>query len=701
MSILKDLKILVRAICVFLFVFLFHRALFWFSFSNQRLDNFSVGGASSFEVLNSWWLGFRFDLRVISAFFLAFLILSFVLRWIFKFIYKPERFLFPLQVGLMVLGLYGFLIIFWIDFGYYSYLSERLSSKIFALISTPGIAWGMVSASYPLFLIVPAFILCSILIFLSVFKLIFLGNSKNLIFSSYRKYGISDIFVGFIAFLLIAFGIYSNTSRYSLRWSEAYFSRINFINQFGLNPLHNVFDTYKFSQITYTDEEISEDVELVKKDLGISESQGPLLVRNLDLHPLFKTPPNVVVIMMESLASFKVGSYGAPLNTTPYLDEIISDSLLFDNFHVNQISTAASIFSFVTGIPDLNEEETASRNPLVVDQHTIINNFKDYKKYYFIGGDSNWGNISGILVNNISSLNLIEGKNFGLEKVNVWGISDLELFEEAHKTFKSQNNERFFAFIQTAGYHDPYSMPKRMEGFKEIPLSEELVKKYGFHSQEEYNSLRFFDHALKYFFKLAKSSDYYKNTLFVMYADHGQVHLGQSQLSSFYKEHGLSGYHIPLVFHSVLLPKELKGKRNSTLGHAPDILPTIQSMIGIKGVNSGIGVDLLSKKALNRKGVFLRGTGALPIKFFDGKRMVYTGVDSKSEIKSYKTENFIKQLQAIKIGSKFLNEEEEINDEVRGLALLGRAYFKTIKFKMRNNQKERIYRFKKPSGVQR
>ena len=189
-----------------------------------------------------------------------------MLRWVSSIHRaKPERFLFPLQVGLMVLGLYGFLIIFWLDFGYYSYLSERLSSKIFALMSTPEIAWGMVSTSYPLLLIALAFIFCSSLIFFSVFKLIFLGNSKNLIFSSYRKYGIADIFVGFIVFILIAFGIYSSTSRFSLRWSEAYFSRINFINQFALNPLHNVFDTYRFSQITYTDKEISEDVELVKK----------------------------------------------------------------------------------------------------------------------------------------------------------------------------------------------------------------------------------------------------------------------------------------------------------------------------------------------------------------------------------------------------------------------------------------------------
>ena len=35
MSIFKDLQMLVRSFCVFLLVFLFHRALFNFSFANQ------------------------------------------------------------------------------------------------------------------------------------------------------------------------------------------------------------------------------------------------------------------------------------------------------------------------------------------------------------------------------------------------------------------------------------------------------------------------------------------------------------------------------------------------------------------------------------------------------------------------------------------------------------------------------------------
>lgn len=686
-SILEDLQTSLRAFFVFLFVFLFHRVLFWLTFSHQMLDDISW-----VEVIKAWWLGFRFDLRVILIFFLAFYMLFFVLRWVFKLTYKPERFLRPLQVGLMSLGLYGFLFTFWADFGNYAYLSERLSSKIFTQVTLFGFgtSWQMIWVSYPLLWIIFGFITVSTLLFLFISKFVFRGSEQSLIFFPHKRYYWTDMGIGLVCVLFMVFGIYSHTSRYSLRWGEAYFSRSNFVNQFALNPLHNVFDTYRFSGITYGDEDISEEIKQVKEDLGIPEAQGTLLRRTLKPQPLFATPPNVVIIMMESLASFQVGAYGAPLSVTPHLDKIISESLWFDNFYVNQMGTSSSIFCFITGIPDLSEEEMASRNPLIIDQHTMINNFKDYKKYYFIGGDANWANIGGILTNNIHHLNLMEGNSFGRETINVWGISDLELLEEAHETFKSQKNERFFAIIQTSSYHSPYVIPQRREGFEVLPLTDSQAKNYGFVDEGGYNALRFADHALGYFLKLAKSSDYYKDTLFVLYADHGNSFHNQAHLSSFYRQHGFPIYHIPLVFHSARLPSELKGKIDSRLGHEPDILPTIQSMVGIEGVNSSFGLDLLSEEALRRKGVFFKGSGGFPVKFFDGQRMIYTSFEKDSKIKSYKTKDFLKQLRVLGLDREFLNEEEEVSGEVRGLAELGRSYFKTIKFKTRNNQKSRV-----------
>ncbi len=699
MNFIKDLKLLVASYLVFLTVFLSHRIIFWLQFYDPK----SESNLSLF--LNSWWVGVRFDVRVISLFFLVGLILFALLRNVLKltlrFIIDKNQdpshtyFIFQkyfqkLQILYLALGLLIFTAIFWIDIGNYEYLEERLTSKIFALLASPEIALGMVAQSYPMYIIIPALVVFVGLFYTATSRLIFAKEHQSF-FALNQAYNRKDALKFTLSFFVIAFLIHSKLSQYPLRWSEAYFSKNHYLNQFALNPVQNIFDTYKFAKSSFSLESVKQDLAIVKKELGLQEDSSDLLVRHQKSNPIpeLKEVQNVVVIMMESLASFKLGAFGGPLQTSPYFDELAKESLLFENFHVIQTGTAASIFCFITSIPDLNEEETASRNPLVVDQHTMINNFVDHEKYYFIGGDANWGNIRGVIKNNIEDVHLLEEKDFTTaSKTDIWGISDLQLFKQAHQKLETLNKP-FFAFIQTAGYHRPYTIPRSTDGFEKKDISDDDIKNFGFESKAEFNSLRFSDHALGQFMKLAKASKYYDKTLFVVYADHGLRSYNQIQLSQFYKSHFFPVYHIPFLIHSAALPKTLKGHRDSTLGYQPDMLPTIQSMLGIEGINSSFGLDLRSNEAKNRKGIFLRGSGAMPVRFFDGERVITSGIDDGMEIKSFRTENFVEQLKAI-ANDTYLNQEEEITPEIKAKAKIGQAYLKAIKFKLKNNQKAKV-----------
>ncbi len=705
MNFLNDIKVLLKSYFVFLSIFLFHRLIFWFQFKDSNPD------ITSELKLNSWWVGLRFDLRIISLYLLVGLVLFALIRLVFKLVIpssaqtsikktsensvqnksQTKKFYQNFQIFYLAMGLLFFTTVFWVDIGNYAYLEERLTSKIFALLSNPDIALGMVAQSYPIYIIIPALIFVIWLFFITTSKLIFSGQNKVGFFPLEINYSRKDGFKFFLSFFVMAILIHSKLSQYPLRWSEAYFSKIHFINQFALNPVQNIFDTYKFSKSSFTLESVKEDLRLVKKDLGLTEDSSDLLVRQQKSNPIpeLKNIKNVVVIMMESLAAFKLGAYGAPLETSPNFDSLASESLLFENFHVVQTGTAASIFCFITSIPDLNEEETASRNPLVVDQHTMINNFTDHEKYYFIGGDANWGNIRGVIKNNINDVHLLEEKDYKTaSKTDIWGISDLELFDQAHQKLEVLEKP-FFAFIQTAGYHKPYTIPQDKKGFQSKQITEQQIKDYGYTSADEFNALRFADHALGHFFKLAKESKYYQNTLFVVYADHGLRSFDPIQLSSFYKAHFFSVHHIPFLVHSPMLPKNLKGHRDQTLGYQPDMLPTIQSMLGAEGPNSSFGLDLRSLEAKNRKGIFLRGSGAIPVRLFDGERVIYAGIDDSQEIKSFRTENFVEQLKAIS-ENQYLNQEEVITDEIKTKARLGQAYLKAIKYKLKNNQKAKV-----------
>lgn len=719
MNFAKDLKLLIKSYVVFFTVFLVHRIIFWFQFHDPKSE-----AAFSLKI-NSWWVGLRFDVRIITLYFLIGLILFSLIRLAIKMLAKfliktktesdqevltqfsvTQKYYQKFQILYLSLGLLFFTTVFWVDIGNYEYLEERLTSKIFALLSSPDIALGMVAQSYPIYIIIPALIFVVWLFYFIISKLIFsditiVPDSDNNLSSNNKKspsffafdqvYNKKDALKFTLGFFVIAFLIHSKLSQYPLRWSEAYFSKNHYLNQFALNPVQNIFDTYKFAKSSFSLESVKEDLAIVKQELGLDPDSNELLVRLQKSNPIpeLKDVKNVVVIMMESLAAFKLGAYGGPLQTSPNFDELANESLLFENFHVIQTGTAASIFCFITSIPDLNEEETASRNPLVVDQHTMINNFVDHEKFYFIGGDANWGNIRGVIKNNINDVHLLEEKDFKTaSKTDIWGISDLELFKQAHQKLENLDKP-FFAFIQTAGYHRPYTIPRITDGFEMKDISEEDIKKYGFESKDEFNALRFSDHALGQFMKLAKASKYYDKTLFVVYADHGLRSYNQIQLSQFYKTNFFPVYHIPFLIHSPALPKNLKGSRDSTLGYQPDMLPTIQSMLGVEGINSSFGLDLRSEEAKNRKGIFLRGSGALPVRFFDGQRVVSSGIDDNMEIKSFRTENFVEQLKSIAKDS-YLNQEEEITDEIKAKARIGQAYLKTIKYKLKNNQKSKV-----------
>ena len=73
--------------------------------------------------------------------------------------------------------------------------------------------------------------------------------------------------------------------------------------------------------------------------------------------------------------------YGNSINSTPIMDSIIQKSISFPNFYVHKSGTAASVFSSVTGLPDIENIRTASRNPLIQDQRIIFDQFKGYEKY--------------------------------------------------------------------------------------------------------------------------------------------------------------------------------------------------------------------------------------------------------------------------------------------------------------------------------
>ena len=93
----------------------------------------------------------------------------------------------------------------------------------------------------------------------------------------------------------------------------------------------------------------------------------------------------------------------------------------------------------LTGIPDVQLSKFSTRNPEAINQHTIINDFEDYNKFYFLGGSSDFNNFEG-LVKNINGVQIYQEGSYKSPPLNVWGISDKNLFLEAKDVFQNRKN---------------------------------------------------------------------------------------------------------------------------------------------------------------------------------------------------------------------------------------------------------------------
>jgi len=245
----------------------------------------------------------------------------------------------------------------------------------------------------------------------------------------------------------------------------------------------------------------------------------------------------------------------------------------------------------MTGLPDIEKNKTSSRNPLIVDQHTIVNAFNNHKKYYFLGGSASWANVRGMLSSNIPDLKLYEEGSYDSPDIDVWGISDLSLFREANNVLKDVT-QPFFAVIQTSGNHRPYTIPDDNEGFQlwsESDLTHK-VNDYGFASLEELNSFRFMDHSIGHFMKIAKKEDYFDNTLFVFFGDHGIHAPTGNHVPPYMAQLSLQGLNVPLVLYGKSVIS--KPRVFDTIAGEVDILPTIASITKTSYLNTTLGRDL-------------------------------------------------------------------------------------------------------------
>jgi len=268
-----------------------------------------------------------------------------------------------------------------------------------------------------------------------------------------------------------------------------------------------------------------------------------------------------------------------------------SESWFFRHFYVPVTGTAKTVWASITGIPDVSRSETATRNPLITNQHTLVNALEGYNKIYTIGGSAGWANMNGLIRQSIDGVTLYEEGFWQSKNADVWGISDLDLFKETDKLLRAlPRDEPFFAYIQTAGNHRPFTIPPENDGFEVLEPSLEEVQAAGSRSVAQYNAVRLLDFNLGRLMEMAKEGGYFDNTIFVMFGDHNTRIANIDYMKPAFDQLGLESNNTPLLIYA---PKLLPPREFDEAVGLADLLPTVAGLLGFEYDNRTMGRDLL------------------------------------------------------------------------------------------------------------
>ena len=662
----KTILWVTNLLVIFFLIFTLFRFATYFAFKPADL--------SFAELVPSLLLGIRYDLRWISIILLPVVLLSLFPQLSPFYSAKNKKW------WTWYLAIITFIVFFFFaaDFGSFSYNETRLDAGALNFAEDPGISFAMMWQTYPMF-----WLLLGLMVSVLFFRWMYRQSHWRVISKTdglgipYRR----KFFI--ITILLFGLMIYGSLSNHSLKWSKAMTMGDDFKNYLSLNPLQNFFTTLKFRRPGYNESKAREVFPLMAKWLELKDSSDFSYKRqHLPGNNPLESTPNIVLVLCESYSMYKSSMSGNPLNTTPFFRQIADSGIFFEKCFTPHFSTARGLFATITGIPDVQQFKFSTRNPMALKQRTIINDFEGYEKMYFLGGSPEFNNFHGLL-NNIKDLQMFTEGKFKSRKVNVWGISDKNLFLEANEVFK-KTKKPFFSIVQTSGNHRPYIIPEEDKDFvqkdfygEKIIPSPDSLQRYGFDTPEEFNAFRYADYCIQKFIEAAQQEEYFHNTIFIFVGDHGVAGNASAEYPSAWTNQRLTDQHVPLLFYA---PYLLKPVKRSEVVSSIDVLPTVAGFLYQPYTNYTLGRNLMNPGKKNNFAFITNTQGRIGI--ITDAYYFTMNIDLAETKNDFKPNEQLFPINGYAL-SFTPQQQDSIKDEMSKITL---AYYETAKWMLMNNK---------------
>ncbi|MBX2921517.1 MAG: sulfatase-like hydrolase/transferase [Chitinophagaceae bacterium] len=333
---------------------------------------------------------------------------------------------------------------------------------------------------------------------------------------------------------------------------------------------------------------------------------------------------NVVIILLESFSKEAVGAYNKDLDGgrytgyTPFLDSLIGVSKIYWNSFANGRKSIDALPSVLAGIP--GGQDPFILTPYSSDSLRSLPRLLKEEGYHtsFFHGAPNGSMGFKALIRMLGIENY-----YGKDEYNndedfdgIWGIWDepfLQYFSSTLSSFK----QPFFSTFFSVSSHHPFKVPEQYTGqFKKGPIP--VLECIGYT-----------DMALRKFFESAAKTNWFRNTLFVISADHSTEAFNREY------QNARGDVAIPIVLYH---PGDstLRGADSSGVIQQIDLMPGILSYLHYQKPYLAFGEPFTGNKRLNfavTPGNDYRWIENEYLLFFDGKQ-------SKA-LFNYRTDRFL------------------------------------------------------------
>ena len=285
---------------------------------------------------------------------------------------------------------------------------------------------------------------------------------------------------------------------------------------------------------------------------------------------------NIVFLIMESYSKEFVGYYNKGESHTPFLDSLMQHGMVFTNAYANGLKSIEALPAITASIP------TLMTNPFITSDFAqnkfkslaSLLNVEGYNTSFFHGGQrGTMGFYSFSRKAGFQEYHGMEEYNNNTHFDGTWGIFDGP-FMQYFANILNTKKEPFFSTFFSLSSHPPYVLPK---DYKQELDNINILE-----------TIKYSDYAMRNFFKQIKHKNWFKNTVFIITADHTSA----VRYSEKYKNN-IGRYAIPLIIFKG--DSSLVGE-NNTIVQQIDIMPTILEEIGYSRPYLAFGKCMFSEE---------------------------------------------------------------------------------------------------------